>query len=527
MRNVLREYLPPDVNVWVFGSRANWTAMDSSDLDLALEGDSKLGRKTMVALEDAFEDSSLPYTVDVIDLNGISDSFRRIVVAQRVPFPVAHDSGGARTDWLSVPVSYVTTAIIGGTPSRSMKEYWHGEIPWTAAKDVAAVSGRYLDRCQEFITEQGLESSAAKLMPKGTVIITARGTVGALAQLGRDMAFNQTCYALLPMDGLNQDFLFYALKGTLSHMQALTYGTVFDTITRVTFDSWYIPLPPLPEQRAIAHVLGTLDDKIELNRRMNVTLEEMARALFKSWFVDFEPVRAKMAGRWNLGESLPGLPTHLYDLFPDRLMDSELGKIPEGWKVKTLERFAELNPREPMKKRTPAPYLNMTALPTSDSSPDNAVLREFASGTRFRNGDTLLARITPCLENGKTAFVQSLPKDTVGWGSTEFIVMRAIPPVPPEYTYLLARDPRFRAHAIQSMTGTSGRQRARTEVLARYLFSYPDTAIWFAFGSIVGQMFGRIKLNNEETHILSAQRDILLPKLMLGKVQISSLKRAA
>ena len=95
-------------------------------------------------------------------------------------------------------------------------------------------------------------------------------------------------------------------------------------------DELRFPLPPLPEQRAIAHVLGTLDDKIELNRRMNATLEEMARALFKSWFVDFEPVRAKMEGRWRRGESLPGLPAEHYDLFPDRLVDSELGADPGG-----------------------------------------------------------------------------------------------------------------------------------------------------------------------------------------------------
>ena len=100
-------------------------------------------------------------------------------------------------------------------------------------------------------------------------------------------------------------------------------------------------LPPLPEQRAIAHILGTLDDKIELNRRMNETLEGMARALFKSWFVDFDPVRAKMEGRWRPGESLPGLPAEHYDLFPDRLVDSELGEIPEGWEVRRMEDIAE------------------------------------------------------------------------------------------------------------------------------------------------------------------------------------------
>jgi Restriction endonuclease S subunits len=109
-----------------------------------------------------------------------------------------------------------------------------------------------------------------------------------------------------------------------------------------SFDHLTVPIPPLPEQRAIAHILGTLDDKIELNRRMSETLEQMARALFKAWFVDFEPVRAKMEGRWRRGESLPGLPAHLYDLFPDRLVDSELGEIPEGWRVGTVDEEFDL-----------------------------------------------------------------------------------------------------------------------------------------------------------------------------------------
>ena len=105
--------------------------------------------------------------------------------------------------------------------------------------------------------------------------------------------------------------------------------------------------------------------------------------------------------------------------------------------------------------------------------------------TRFRNGDTLFARITPCLENGKTAFVQSLLKGVVGWGSTEFIVMRASPPVPPEYSYLLARDGAFREHAIQSMTGTSGRQRIQVDALAPYLLPVPRAEVLARFSSLV------------------------------------------
>ena len=150
-------------------------------------------------------------------------------------------------------------------------------------------------------------------------------------------------------------------------MAALLGQATGSTIPKVASAPGNMPnllLPPLPEQRAIAHVLGTLDDKIELNRRMNATLEEMARALFKSWFVDFEPVRAKMEGRWRPGESLPGLPAHLHHLFPDRLVDSALGEIPEGWEVRGLGEVVEQlrdseNPQSALRSR--ARHLAITA----------------------------------------------------------------------------------------------------------------------------------------------------------------------
>ena len=121
-------------------------------------------------------------------------------------------------------------------------------------------------------------------------------------------------------------FVYYNLSNRKPEIRASASGSAQPILNKSSFGQLPITIPPLPEQRAIAHVLGTLDDKIELNRRMNETLEEMARALFKSWFVDFDPVRAKMEGRWRRGESLPGLPADHYDLFPDRLVPSELGE---------------------------------------------------------------------------------------------------------------------------------------------------------------------------------------------------------
>ena len=222
---------------------------------------------------------------------------------------------------------------------------------------------------------------------------------------------------------------------------------------------------------------------------------------------------------------LAGMDQEIVDLFPDRLAPSELGEIPEGWGVKALDQLVELNPREPMKRRTPAPYINMAALPISGPNPDAPVSREFTSGTRFRNGDTLLARITPCLENGKTAFVQSLPAGTLGWGSTEFVVMRATPPVPPEYTYLLARDAAFREHAVQNMTGTSGRQRVQIDALASYVLPCPPAELWAEFSSLAGPAFARVESNRKEAHAIAAQRDALLPKLVSGEVGVGDLPK--
>ena len=276
-----------------------------------------------------------------------------------------------------------------------------------------------------------------------------------------------------------------------------------------------IPAPPLPEQRAIAHILGTLDDKVELNRRMNATLEAMARALFRSWFVDFDPVRAKMEG----GDT--GLPKDVADLFPDRLVDSELGKIPEGWLLVPLSELIEVNPSRSLRRGEIAPYLDMANMPTLGHAPDSVVQRPFNSGMRFANGDALVARITPCLENGKTAYVDFLRDGETGWGSTEYIVMKPRPPLPGEFAYLLARSARFREFAIQNMSGTSGRQRVPAAALSGFTIPSPPAPVGKAFGLIVRSFLRRARAAVDECRVLANCRDALLPKLVSGEVRVT------
>ena len=371
------------------------------------------------------------------------------------------------------------------------------------------------------VSSSGITDYHVESKVKGPGVITGRyGTLGNVYFVSEDFwPLNTTLY-VRDFKGNDPRFIAYFLREL--DFSAYSDKAAVPGLNRNHLHEAHVRVPALTEQRAIAHILGTLDDKIELNRRMNQTLEEMARALFKSWFVDFDPVRAKMTARWSPGQSLPGLPAEHYELFPDRLVNSKLGEIPEGWPVKTLAEMVELNPREPMKRGAEAPYLDMASLPTSGPTPDRARSREFKSGSRFRNGDTLFARITPCLENGKTAFVQSLSGDVVGWGSTEFIVMRAISPVPPEYTYLLARDGAFREHAIQSMTGTSGRQRVQVDALATYLIPYPPTDTWAKFSSLIDPMFNDIEMSHRESLALAEQRDALLPGLVSGEAIVGT-----
>ncbi len=260
-------------------------------------------------------------------------------------------------------------------------------------------------------------------------------------------------------------------------------------------------------------MIGTLDDKIELNQQMNRTLEGIARALFKSWFIDFDPVRAKFDGRQP-----HGMDAETAALFPDSFEDSPLGKIPKGWRVTPLPEAIEVNPTRKLSKGELAPYLDMKSMPTQGHRPDGWIYREFNSGTKFIQGDTLLARITPCLENGKTAFVNFLPDGKIGWGSTEYIVLRPKQPLPVEFGYFLARSDELRMHSIANMTGSSGRQRVPADCFSSFLLTVPTEEVAKKFGQVVIPLMRLIRSNSEQSMSLASTRDALLPRLLSGEI---------
>ncbi|KWT91774.1 restriction endonuclease subunit S [Candidatus Magnetominusculus xianensis] len=388
-------------------------------------------------------------------------------------------------DWDVKPADLIIDIFGGGTPKTTVDEYWGGNIPWLSVVDFGDDS-RYVYQTEKKITFAGLENSSAKILDKGMLVISARGTVGELAQLEVPMAFNQSCYGLKAKNGISNDYLYYVLKQSVYDFKQKSHGAIFDTITRDTFKNIYVPIPTLKEQLQIAEILSSLDDKIELNRKITANLEILASALFKKWFID-------------IGDELP-----------------------EGWRHGMMSDICSFNPAYSLKRTQTAPYAEMKDLPDLGASIKSFIYRDFTSGSKFTNGDTLLARITPCLENGKTGFVNFLSDNEVGWGSTEFIVMHPREKEFSEFIYFIARTESFREHAIQSMSGTSGRQRVQVNSLIKYPVVIPSENMISRFHMFTKIFFDQIVFNYNQTQTLIQIRDSLLPRLMSGKIRVKS-----
>ena len=278
-------------------------------------------------------------------------------------------------NWKTYKLSEAFEIIGGGTPKTRIKEYWDGNIPWLSVVDFNN-DYRTVNSTEKSITELGLKKSSTKILSKGQLIISARGTVGQIAQLDRDMAFNQSCYGLTGKEKiLINDYGYYLLKSSIANIQSNSHGSVFDTITRNTFENIEVSIPGIQEQKSIAFILSALDDKIELNLQMNKTLEEMAMALYKHWFVDFGPF---MDGEF---------------------VDSELGEIPKGWEVKSIGDFAQilnsqrvpLSTRERSTRKGPFPYYGASGI--IDSIDDYKFDGEYVIVSE--DGENLRSRKTP------------------------------------------------------------------------------------------------------------------------------------
>jgi type I restriction enzyme S subunit len=308
------------------------------------------------------------------------------------------------------------------------------------------------------------------------VIIGRKGSVGEIRYSESDFYPIDTTYYLDLKSGNDIKFFYYNLL-TLQLNDMNSHSAV-PGLNRNDVYSLKIPVPTIPEQRAIASVLSSLDDKIDLLHRQNKTLEAMAEALFRRLFLE------------RVGK---------------------LGQITE---------LIEINPLRKLAKGQLAPYLEMSNVNTTVFHPVNWYLREFTSGMRFINGDTLFGRITPCLENGKAVYVTFLEKGQVGWGSTEFIVLRSKGQLHPFFTYTLVKCRDFRDYAEGCFEGSSGRQRVNVDHLSNFEIHIPEESAIKDFNVKMEAIAPKLHLNFMQIRILEKLRDTLLPKLMSGEVMV-------
>lgn len=355
----------------------------------------------------------------------------------------------------------------------------------------------------------------------GDIVFSRVGSVDrrALVQPAESgWLFSGRCLRVRPNSALlDSQWLsyFFGLPAFKNYIRGIAVGATMPSLNTKLLSGVPIYYPEQSVQRSGAALLTLLDDRIALLRETNATLEAIAQALFKSWFVDFDPVRAKAEGRHP-----EGMDVTTAALFPDNFEESELGLVPKGWRWTALADAYEMNPSRKLKKGEVAPYLDMSSAPTSGHCSEAYIQREMGSGAKFTNGDTLLARITPCLENGKSAFVDFLDDGQNGWGSTEFLVLRPKAPLPEYHGYLLARFTPFREFAVQCMSGTSGRQRIQNDMLGRYFLALSTESVAKAFSDFVMPIQKSISANHKQAQTLTQLRDTLLPRLISGQLRL-------
>ncbi len=364
------------------------------------------------------------------------------------------------SEWKATNLYEIIDLIGGGTPKTSVPEYWNGDIPWLSVADFNN-GKKYVFETEKTITEVGLNSSSTKLLNKGDIIISARGTVGVVAVLGKVMTFNQSCYGIRAKSDLSTtDYVYYLLKDTVSGFLQIAHGGVFDTITRDTFKEIEISLPPLPEQTVIASVLSSLDDKIDLLHSQNTTLEKMAETLFRQWFVE---------------------------------------EAKEEWEVVKMESLISIGSGKGLKKES---FIENGLYPILGANGEIGRTNEFLFDEKL----IYTGRV------GTLGNIFRIENEKV-WLSDNTLIIK-----PVEYfnfIYLILKTFRLEDYNVGS-TQPLIRQSDVKEIEV----ALPSKDKLIEFESLTDKIFQKIKSNQTQIRTLTAMRDTVLPKLMSGEVRV-------
>lgn len=393
-------------------------------------------------------------------------------------------------------LSDLVDVIGGGTPKTTEESYWNGSIPWLSVKDFCG-DKKYVYNTEKSITVEGLNNSSTKLLHKDNIIISARGTVGELAMIPYDMAFNQSCFGLIPKGNNDPHFVYYLLKDKVRSLKSQTQGSVFDTITKATFDRIECADYSEEDQRRIASILSSLDRKIELNNKINADLEEMAQAIFKNWFVDFEPFK------------------------DGKFVDSELGMIPEGWKVGCLgDMGAVVCGKTPSKSNSnyyggDIPFIKIPDMHGNvfvESSEDR--LTELGSLSQIKKLIPPYSLMVSCIATVGLVSINTKPSHTNQQINT-------VIPHNKSALFYLYQYIKNNEELLKNMgRGGTTTLNVNTRSFSNIRLLIPSEIALEQFHRVVEGLFKKIELNLHESRTLSTLRDTLLPRLMSGELEV-------
>lgn len=389
-------------------------------------------------------------------------------------------------EWKEVTLSEIGTIVGGATPSTKNTSFYDGNIPWLTPKDLSANSNKYILRGERNITEAGFKSCSCKMLPKGSVLFSSRAPIGYVAITANDMCTNQGFKSVIPNEETDSEFLYYLLKYNKDNIASQGSGTTFAEVSGKTMKEIEVMVPKeTDDQHRIASILSSLDRKIELNNKINADLEEMAQAIFKNWFVDFEPFK------------------------DGKFVDSELGMIPEGWKVGGLFDIAEIfdkkrkplsgNVREKMDKIYP--YYGAT------SCMDNV------DDYIFDGIYTLIG------EDGSVVKENGLPYMQYVWGKMWVN----------NHAHILQGKNGYSTemiHALLSITNikflVTGAVQAKLSQgnMQKILVAIPPKNVLDEIRPVIDNLYSKIRINTDENSRLSLLRDTLLPRLMSGEIEV-------
>lgn len=488
VRRILGEHVP-DCEVRAFGSRAKWEGQDYSDLDLAVVCEDEANRRAIERLKEAFADSDLPIRVDVLDWRVIAEDFRKAIESDCVVVQQAPELAS----WHEMTVGEFA-AFSYGKSLPSSRRNASGPVPVYGSNGVT-----------------GYHDSPLTNGP--TVIIGRKGTAGAVHYSSVPCWPIDTTFFVTGRDAELVRFKYYALSAL--GMETMNADSAAPGLNRSAAHALEMRIPDEQEQRAIAGVLGALDDRIELNRRISETFEEIARALFRSWFVDFDPVRAKAEGRPS------GLPPDLDALFPAAFDESELGEIPEGWRVCNLDDIADFTNG-----------LALQRFPPDDKDGLPAIkIAEMRHGYTHKTGRASAAiNSRYVVEDGDMLFSWSGSLQVVLWshgrGALNQHLFKVTSDKFPRWFYwgwTLEHLDDFRSIAAGKATTMGHIQRHH---LTNAKVVTPPPEVLRVAGGFIAALINRHVDNALQSRELVAQREALLPRLLSGKLRMDGAQRS-